>query len=85
LTDLFFPELRRNPGERGAACGVLTCWLAADGSWVRVGQRLAEVRMVGPCPDELAWWVSALATGTLWHQARAGDVLTAGSIVGLIE
>lgn len=59
---------------------MLTCWLAADGSRVRVGDRLAEVRMAGA-----AGWVSALATGTLWHQVEEGEVLAPGSVVGLIE
>lgn len=80
MTDLHFPEMRGNPAARGARSGVLASWLAADGSRVCVGQRLAEVRLAGA-----AGWVSALATGTLWHQVEEGEVLAVGSVVGLIE
>jgi hypothetical protein len=87
VTDLFFPEPRRNPRARipprSNARGVLTTWLAPDGSQVRVGQRVAAVRMLGDSAE--ASWVSALANGTLWHQVREGEVLTSGVVVGLIE
>jgi hypothetical protein len=88
VTDLFFPEPRPDQYRvesrvppRTNARGVLTSWLAPDGSQVRVGQRVAAVRML----DAGAGWVSALATGTLWHQVREGEVLTSGVVVGLIE
>jgi hypothetical protein len=90
VTDLFFPEPRRNQYSaesrvppRTNARGVLTSWRAPDGSQVRVGQRVAAVRMLED--DAEAGWVSALATGTLWHQVREGEVLTSGVVVGLIE
>ena len=88
MTELYFPEMRRPqniPGsyERTGTRGVLTCWLAADGSVVRVGERLAEVRMLGG--DGSVGWVAALASGTLWHQAREGEVFNPGAVVGLIE
>jgi hypothetical protein len=85
MTELLFPEMRPNPQDDGPARGVLISWLAADGSRVRVGERLAEVRTDGDCAERATAWVSALATGTLWHQARPGEVLTAGAVVGLID
>ncbi|MGW1681148.1 hypothetical protein [Saccharopolyspora sp. NPDC002376] len=82
MTELVFPELRRRPVVGLAPVrGVLVRWLAADGSAVHVGDRLAEVGMDG----EVVGWVSALATGTLWHQVRAGEALSAGAVVGLID
>jgi hypothetical protein len=53
-----------------------------EGTEVRVGQRLAEVRGCDGTPAQV---VPALAAGTLWHQVREGEVLTAGSVIGLIE
>jgi hypothetical protein len=83
MTELHFPELGRRSAGRVPGRGVLVCWLAADGSRVHVGDRLAEVRAAGDGVD--VGWVSALATGTLWHQARPGEVLRAGAVVGLID
>lgn len=81
MTELLFPVLGRRPAGRSPVRGVLVRWLAADGSTVHVGDRLAEVRAAG----DLVGWVPALATGTLWHQVRAGEVLSAGAVVGLID
>lgn len=81
MTELVFPELRRNPLVQGAGQGVLVSWLAGNGSSVNVGQRIAEVRDDG----EMSCWVCALATGTLWHRASSGEVLAVGSVIGLIE
>jgi hypothetical protein len=81
VTELLFPDAP----HRGAARGVLARWLVVDGSRVRSGQRLAEVHMAGEWADAGEQWVSALATGTLWHQAEAGEVLFSGAVVGLIE
>ncbi|GAA4613429.1 hypothetical protein [Saccharopolyspora hordei] len=81
MTELLFPELGRRPAGRAPVRGVLVRWLAADGSAVHVGDRLAEVRASG----DAVGWVSALATGTLWHQVRPGEVVSAGSVVGLID
>lgn len=80
MAELFFPELRSNPAVRGAPRGVLVAWLAAHGAPVRVGERLAEVRA-----GDSTGWVCALATGTLWHQVRPGEVVSVGSVIGLIE
>jgi hypothetical protein len=94
MTELHFPSLGcrpdlvesdRRPPAREPTRGVLVRWLAADGSRVRVGDRLAEVRVAGDCFGRTIGWVSALATGTLWHQVRPGEVLTAGAVVGLID
>ena len=76
LTELVFPEFR----DRGAQRGILAGWLAADGSSVRVGDRLARVQVDGTDAE-----VRALATGTLWHQAEPGEVLSPGAVVGLID
>ncbi|MER7015952.1 biotin attachment protein [Saccharopolyspora sp. NPDC000359] len=81
MTELVFPALGRRPAGRAPMRGVLVRWLAADGSAVHVGDRLAEVRAAGGDVG----WVRALATGTLWHQVRAGEVLSAGAVVGLID
>lgn len=85
MTEVHFPELRRQQSGRGPARGVLVCWLVEDGSRVRVGDRVAEVRAAGDSCGRTIGWVSALATGTLWHQVRPGEVLTAGVVVGLID
>ncbi|MEV6227220.1 hypothetical protein AB0L88_04925 [Saccharopolyspora shandongensis] len=85
MTEVHFPEFGRRQAGRAPARGVLVCWLVADGSRVRVGDRLAEVRVGGDCCARTVGWVSALATGTLWHQVRPGEVLTAGVVVGLID
>ncbi|MCI2416152.1 hypothetical protein MOQ72_01845 [Saccharopolyspora sp. K220] len=85
MTELHFPELARQPTGCAPARGVLVCWLAADGSRVHVGDRLAEVRVADDHFGRTVGWVSALATGTLWHQVRPGEVLTAGAVVGLID
>ncbi|SFD69882.1 hypothetical protein SAMN04487819_102177 [Actinopolyspora alba] len=60
--------------------GVLVRWLAADGSRVRAGQPLAEVRAEGR-NDRM----HSLATGTLHQQVRQGEALLPGFPVGLIE
>lgn len=86
MTELLFPELRHDaparPGTlpRGVARGVLSHWLVADGGRVRGGQRVAEVRT-----PEATGWVTALAPGTLWHQAAEGEVLMVGIVVALVE
>ncbi|MGW5644051.1 hypothetical protein ACWEV3_02800 [Saccharopolyspora sp. NPDC003752] len=85
MTEVHFPELGRRQAGRDPARGVLVCWLVADGSRVRVGDRLAEIRVGGDRCGRTVGWVSALATGTLWHQVRPGEVLTAGVVVGLID
>src|SRR5690606_22987356 len=85
MTELLFPELRRDPQEAGLARGVLMRWLADDGSPVQVGDRLAQVRLEGEATGRTVGWVSALATGTLWHQVRPGEVLIPGAVVGLID
>lgn len=78
MTDLHLP------GERaGPARWRLVHWLASDGSRVRAGQPLAELRPAEV--DGAAIRLSALATGTLWHQVRPGEVLHVGQVVGLID
>ncbi|MEV4649440.1 lipoyl domain-containing protein [Saccharopolyspora sp. NPDC049357] len=78
MTDLHLP------GERtGPARWRLVRWLASDGSGVRAGQPLAELRPAET--DGAAIRVSALATGTLWHQVKRGEVLHVGQVIGLIE
>ncbi|WP_019855158.1 hypothetical protein [Actinopolyspora mortivallis] len=67
----------RAPGNTRA---VLVRWLATEGSLVRAGQPLAEVR-TGRRHEH----VRALATGTLHQQVRAGEPLFPGFPVGLIE
>lgn len=85
MTEVHFPELRRQRAGHGRARGVLVCWLVSDGSRVHVGDRVAEVQVADDCCGTTIGWVSALATGTLWHQVRPGEVLTAGVVVGLID
>lgn len=79
MTELLFAA-SASAGARPVS-GVLACWLAADGSPVRVGEKLAEIRLAGADPV----WIPALATGTLWHQVRAGEHLAPGAVVGLID
>lgn len=76
MTDLHLPGA-------GPACWLLVRWLASDGSRVRVGQPLAELRPAEA--DGAAIRVSALAAGTLWHQVRPGEALQVGQVIGLIE
>lgn len=80
MTELLFPEHREPSGVAGTARGVLTRWLAEDGGHVLVGQRVVEIRRGA---DTVC--VRALATGTLWHQAREGEVLDPGAPVALVE
>lgn len=78
MTDLHLPGERRGPDRWR-----VVRWLAPDGSRVRAGEPLAELR---PAEAEgAAIRVRALATGTLWHQVRAGEVLTVGQVLGLID
>lgn len=80
MTELLFPARREQRGAAGPARGLLARWLVADGGHVRTGQRVAEIRR----GDTVAA-VCAPATGTLWHQAVAGEVLDPGTPVGLVE
>lgn len=78
MTELCFP----GQGSRTGTGGMITRWLVEEGSDVRVGQRLAEVRWLG---GGSVGWIPALATGTFWRQVREGEVLPPGAVVGLIE
>lgn len=78
MTDLHLPGERRGPVRWR-----VVRWLAPDGSRVRARQPLAELRPADTA--DAAIQVCALATGTLWHQVRPGEVLTVGQVIGLID
>ncbi|SFT09165.1 biotin/lipoyl-containing protein [Saccharopolyspora flava] len=78
MTDLHLPGARPGPDR-----WVVVRWLVPDGSRVRAGQPLAELRPAEA--DAPGIRVRALATGTVWHQVRAGEVLSVGQVLGLID
>lgn len=78
MTDLHLPGERRGPARWR-----VVRWLAPDGSRVRAGQPLAELRPAET--DGAVIQVCALATGTVWHQVRPGEVLNVGQVIGLID
>ncbi|SDP67608.1 hypothetical protein SAMN04487905_10732 [Actinopolyspora xinjiangensis] len=80
MTELLYCAEQPNGRIPETAHGVLVRWLAADGSRVRAGQPLAEVRAEGRRDH-----VHSLATGTLRQQVRQGEFLLPGFPVGLIE
>ncbi|NYH79636.1 pyruvate/2-oxoglutarate dehydrogenase complex dihydrolipoamide acyltransferase (E2) component [Actinopolyspora biskrensis] len=80
MTELLYCAERPDAGGFGTARAVLVRWLVAEGSPVRSGQPLAEIRT-----GQHHTRMHALATGTLRQQVRAGEPVLPGFPVGLIE